>query len=123
VIWTRHVVRGSAAIPATCRSAPDLVQPILGRVVSDPAEAISETLDGYERGDVSLARAVADVGAAIDELSGAADEAWLEELRTAWSGLEMVHASVGAKTLTDPARRDVEESIAELRAVLAGQPR
>jgi hypothetical protein len=83
-----------------------------------PAAAIAEALDAYERGDASLARTVADVGEAIDALSGIADEAWVEELRTGWSGLEMVHA-LGAKTLTEPARRDVDESIAELRDALA----
>jgi hypothetical protein len=87
-----------------------------------PAAAIAEAVDAYERGDASLARTVADVGEAIDDLSGSADEAWVEELRTAWSGLEMVHA-LGAKTLTEPARRDVDESIAELRTVLAHRPR
>jgi hypothetical protein len=86
-----------------------------------PASAIAEALDAYERGDASLARTVADVGEAIDALSGVADEAWVEELRTCWSGLEMVHA-VGAKTLSEPARRDVDESIAELRSVLAHAP-
>jgi hypothetical protein len=89
--------------------------------MQDPAAAIGEALEAYERGDASLARTVADVGEAIDELSGTADDAWVEELRTAWSGLEIVHA-LGAKTLTEPARRDVDESIAELRTVLAHRP-
>jgi hypothetical protein len=89
--------------------------------MQDPAAAIAEALDAYERGDASLARTVTDVGDAIEDLSGAADEAWVEELRTAWSGLEIVHA-LGATTLTEPARRDVDESIAELRTVLAHRP-
>jgi hypothetical protein len=86
-----------------------------------PASTIAEALDAYERGDASLARTVADVGDAIDELSGTGDEAWVEELRTGWSGLEMVYA-LGAKTLTDQARRDVDESITELRGALAHGP-
>jgi hypothetical protein len=90
-----------------------------------PLAVITGALDGYERGEVSLARLVADVETGIDALAGVADDAWVAELRTAWSGLEIVQALAAdapTSALTEPARRDVAESLAELRAALAARP-
>jgi hypothetical protein len=83
---------------------------------------IRSALDGYERGEIGLARLVSSVEAAVSMLiSEAPDAAWLEELRTAWSGLEIVYADLLAEdreTLNEVDRADVAESIAEIRALL-----
>lgn len=81
-----------------------------------------ESLDAYERGEIGLTRLVANVESAIEALLDIADVAWVEELRSAWSGLEIVHALAlddGRRTLTDGERGEIAETIAELRSLLA----
>lgn len=84
---------------------------------------IRGALDGYERGEIGLARLVASVEAAVSTLiAEAPDAAWLEGLRTAWSGLEIVYADLlheGREMLDEADRADVAESIAEIRALLS----
>ena len=85
---------------------------------------ITKALDEYEHGDVRLGRLVADVEAGIDALFDVADSEWVEELRSAWSGLETVYALAldeGRSALTDEERRDIDETIAELRSLLAAR--
>ena len=85
---------------------------------------LASALDSYERGDAGLARLVADVEGAIEALFDVADSAWVEQLRSAWSGLEIVYALAldeGRSTLTGEERGDVDETIAELRALLASR--
>lgn len=88
---------------------------------------ILNTLDGYERGVVGLARLVADVEAGIEALFDVADNEWVERLRSAWFGLEIVYAMAldegRSTTLTDEEREDVATTVAELRALLALAPR
>ena len=83
---------------------------------------IAKALDEYERGEAGLARLVADVEAGVEALFDVADREWVEELRSAWSGLEIVYAVAldeGRSALTDQERRDVDETISELRSLLA----
>ena len=85
---------------------------------------IVQALDAYARGDTSLARLVADVENAIDALFDVADSTWVEQLRSAWGGLEIVYAlalDAGRSALTDEERADVGETIAELRSLLAAR--
>lgn len=82
---------------------------------------IVKSLDGYERGDLGLGRLVGEVEGTIDALLDVSEGDWVERVRSAWSGLEVVHAVAlndDRGTLTDDDRRDVGESIAELRALL-----
>jgi len=84
---------------------------------------IAKALDAYERG-VGLARLVADVESGIDALFDVADSEWVEQLRSAWSGLEIVYALAldeGRSALTDEERGDVDETIAALRSLLAAR--
>jgi hypothetical protein len=83
---------------------------------------IAKALDSYERGETGLARLVADVEGGIEALFDVADSAWVEQLRSTWSGLEIVYALAldeGRSALTDEERSDVDETIAELRSLLA----
>ena len=83
---------------------------------------IANVLDAYARGDTGLARLVADVENGIDALFDVADSAWVEQLRSAWSGLEIVYALAldeDRSTLTDEERADVDATIGELRSLLA----
>jgi len=87
---------------------------------------IAKSLDAYERGEAGLARLVADVEGAIEALFDVADSEWVERLRSAWSGLEIVYALVldeGRSGLTDEERCDIDETIAELRSLLAADQR
>jgi hypothetical protein len=87
---------------------------------------ITEALDAYERGEVDLARLVADVEHGVEALFDVADHDWVEKLRSAWSGLEIVYALAldeGRSTLSDEERRDIDETIAELRALLTDRDR
>jgi hypothetical protein len=85
---------------------------------------ITKALDDYERGDLGLGRLVADIDAAVEALFDVADTDWVEELRSASSGLEIVYAIVldeGRPALTDQERGDIDQTIAELRALLAAR--
>jgi hypothetical protein len=85
---------------------------------------IAKALDAYQREDTDLPRLVADVESGIEALFDVADSAWVEQLRSAWSGLEIVYALAldeGRSTLTDEERGDVDETIAELRSLLAAR--
>ncbi len=85
---------------------------------------IESALDAYERGEAGLARLVADVENAIEALFDVADRAWVEQLRSAWSRLEIVYALAldeGRSTLTHDERGDVGETIADLRSLLASR--
>jgi hypothetical protein len=89
---------------------------LIGRIV--------HALDAHERGDASLARLVADIESGIEALFDVADSAWVEQLRSAWSGLEIVYALAldeGRSALTDEERGDIAETIAELRSLLAAR--
>lgn len=84
-------------------------------------ERIEMALDAYERGG-GLARLVRDVESGVEALFDVSDNAWVEQLRSAWSGLEIVYAMAldeGRSTLSDEERGDVTETIAELRSLLA----
>ncbi|MEA2354456.1 MAG: hypothetical protein QOD61_585 [Solirubrobacteraceae bacterium] len=83
-----------------------------------------KALDAYERGDGGLARLVVDVESGIEALFDVAEREWVEQLRSAWSGLEIVYALAlddGRSALTEEERGDVDETIAELRSLLAAQ--
>jgi hypothetical protein len=83
---------------------------------------ITAALDAYERSEIGLARLVRDVEHAVEALFDVADATWVERLRSAWSGLEIIHALAladGRSVLTDGERADVDLTIAELRGVLA----
>lgn len=84
---------------------------------------IVNALDEYERGDVGLARLVADVEGGIDALFDVSYKEWVEQLRSAWSGLEIVHAMAldegRSTTLSDEERDDIATAVAELRSLLA----
>jgi hypothetical protein len=85
---------------------------------------IAKALDAYEGGEVGLARLVADVERGVEALFDVADHDWVEELRSAWSGLEIVYALAldeGRSTLSDEERGDIDETIAELRSLLAAR--
>jgi hypothetical protein len=84
---------------------------------------IRSALDGYERDEIALPSLVASVDAAVSTLiAEAPGAAWLQELRTAWSGLEIVYADLldeDRATLDEADRADMAESIAEIRSLLA----
>ena len=85
---------------------------------------IAKALDAYQCGETTLARLVADVESGIEALFDVADSAWVEQLRSAWSGLEIVYALAldeDRSTFTDEERSDVDETIAELRSLLAAR--
>jgi hypothetical protein len=85
---------------------------------------IMKALKLYERGEIGLGRLVADVESGVDALLDLAENGWVEELRSAWSGLEIVYAVAldeGRAELTCEERDDVDETIAELRGVLAAR--
>lgn len=87
------------------------------------AERIGQALDAYER-DGDLARLVRDVESGVEALFDVADNHWVEELRSAWSGLEIVYAMAldeGRTTLDDDERGDIEKTIAELRSLLGAR--
>lgn len=82
---------------------------------------IVNALDGYESGNAGLARLVADVEGGIDALFDVADNEWVEHLRSAWSGLEIVYAMAldeDRSTLSDEERAEIVATIAELRSLL-----
>jgi hypothetical protein len=82
---------------------------------------IAKALDAYQCGAVGLERLVADVERGVEALFDVADHDWVEKLRSAWSGLEIVYALTldeGRSTLSDEERDDVDETIAELRLLL-----
>lgn len=57
----------------------------------------------------------------IDALVDVADEAWVAQLRSAWSGLEIPYAlmlDAGRSALSAEERTDVSNAIAELRELL-----
>jgi uncharacterized protein (DUF1810 family) len=83
---------------------------------------IRMALDRYERDELGLRELVAGVDAAVSALLQDSEDAWLEELRTAWSGLEIVYAVCAAEDrpdLDDEDRADIAASISAIRALLA----
>ncbi|HEX4345397.1 MAG TPA: hypothetical protein VHZ31_07540 [Solirubrobacteraceae bacterium] len=85
---------------------------------------IAGAFDAYERGDGGLARLVADVESGVEALFDVADREWVEQLRSAWSGLEIVYALAldeGRSAVTEEERGDVDETIAELCSLLAAR--
>ncbi len=86
---------------------------------------IRTRLDEYERDEAGLRALIGGVEAAIAALLEESEEPWLEELRTAWSGLEMVYAGLvdeDRSELNDEDRADIRKSITEIRALLAAHP-
>jgi hypothetical protein len=86
---------------------------------------IAKALDAYEHGELGLARLVADVERGIDALFEVAAGDWVEKLRSAWSGLEIVYALAldeGRSELGDEELGDVSATIAELRSLLGHRP-
>jgi len=80
-----------------------------------------QSLDAYERGDSGLGRLVADVESVLDALGEISHQDWVEELRSTWSGLEIVYAIAldqGRPSLTDEERGNVNDTITELRSLL-----
>jgi hypothetical protein len=83
---------------------------------------IAEALDAYESGEVDLARLVADVERGVEALFDVADHDWVEELRSAWSGSEIVYALAldeGRSTLSDDERANIDKTITELRSLIS----
>lgn len=86
---------------------------------------ITRALSSYKSNEIGLARLVADVESGVEALFGFAESGWVEELRSAWSGLEIVYAVAldeDRAELTDEERGDVDVTIAELYTVLAARP-
>ena len=82
---------------------------------------IEDELDAFERGERTLASMVSGIEATITPLQGAADAAWLDELTSAWSGLETVHAVMldeDRLQLSAEDIADVHEVIRDLRSLL-----
>lgn len=82
---------------------------------------ILESLDAFDRREIDLGALVSDVESTIVSLQDVADDEWVSELRSAWSGLEIVHAVMlddGRAELSDKDRREVGEVVRELRATL-----
>jgi hypothetical protein len=89
-------------------------------------DLITKELDSYEDGQTGLARLVRAVESSIDGLFDVADGDWVEQLRAAWAGLEIVYAmalDAGRSTLDDEERGDVQKAVVELRSLLAEQER
>lgn len=89
------------------------------------ARLLTTTLDGYERGELDLARLVSDVEECVDGLFEVADEAWVEELRSSWGRFEIVYAVAldeGRTVLEEEDRGEVAAGIAELRSLVASGP-
>lgn len=89
------------------------------------ARLLTTVLDGYERGEVDLARLVSDVEQCVDGLFEVADEAWVEELRSAWGHFEIVYATGladGRTVLDGEDHEQIAAGIAELRLLLASGP-
>lgn len=83
---------------------------------------MTKALDGYEGSEVALPGLVAEVESVIEALFDVADEQWVERLRSAWSGLEIIHAVAldeDHPTLSDEEQLDVTAAIAELRSLVA----
>lgn len=83
---------------------------------------ISETLDSYLSGNLGLAVVIRDVESAIDALLDVADAYWVERLRSAWLGMEIIYAIAldeGRTVLTVEERHEVDEVVAELQSMLA----
>lgn len=85
-------------------------------------ELIVNALGAYESGDVNLARLIVEVESGIDALFDIADDNWIAQLRSAWSGLEIVYAMAldeGRSTLSDEERGEIAATVSELRSLLA----
>lgn len=83
---------------------------------------LAQALSDYEAGRSDLARLVRDVESVIDSLAGVADAAWVGELRELWGALEIVYAVMldeGRSALREDERREVLETVAALRALIA----
>lgn len=68
----------------------------------------------------SLNRLTRHLSSLLDALVGEVDGQWLEELRSAWWGLEYVNAKVldAGRPLLAQEQRSVEQACDELRAML-----
>lgn len=67
---------------------------------------------------------MADVESGIEALFDVAETTWVDELRSAWSGLEIVYALVldeDRTTVTAAERGDVSETMTQLRSLLAAR--
>jgi hypothetical protein len=88
-------------------------------------DLLSAALHGYERGELDLARLVSDVEQCVDGLFEVAEEAWVEELRSAWWHFEIVYATGladGRTVLDGEDHEQIAAGIAELRSLVASGP-
>jgi hypothetical protein len=85
-------------------------------------DLIRQSLDAYDSGGLDIAGLVRDVERVLDTLAEeGGDQSWVEELRTAWSGLEITHAVALDRQdsrLTDAERDEVARKITEIRWLL-----
>jgi hypothetical protein len=88
------------------------------RFLIDLAE---RSLDQFERGGLTLESLVSDIDATITALRDVAPTDWVEEVISAWSGLETVHAVMldeGRSQMTPEDTSDVAEVVRDLRSAL-----
>ncbi len=82
---------------------------------------IHKSIEAFRNGRLSLDRLSWELKSRIALLEGVADDAWVEELRAFRNQVEYVNAfwiDSGRSHLTEDERREVEEALAELQAML-----
>jgi hypothetical protein len=66
---------------------------------------VGRSLEQYEAGALALPALVSEVEATVTALFEVADPRWVDRLRTAWSGLEIIHAVMLDEDRTVPLKR------------------
>jgi hypothetical protein len=80
------------------------------------------SLRGHSEGKTHLPRLVSDVESLIDSLEPVAPSGWVNQLRSEWAELEILHALMlaeGRTDLTQEEQREVSDVVNELDALLA----
>src|SRR3954447_16512744 len=82
--------------------------------VSRLTDLAASLLTRYRGGALSLKRLVFDLEAVIDALEGIAAPSWVDDLRSEWSHLESVNASMlddDRQTITEIERQSIERTL------------
>src|SRR5881296_2546198 len=84
-------------------------------------EGMRGAMDRYRAGGLTLDRLAWELKSRISALNGGSDQAWVEELRSAWNQIEYVNAfwiESGRESLTGDERKSVDEALVELSVML-----
>ena len=80
-----------------------------------------KVLDAYSAGNVEVSALADGLDTLINALTGFADRAWVEEMRTVWGGIEIPYAvslDEGRSELASDEQRSVDDAVAALRSML-----